>query len=158
MCVYSAPSPAVLQVAAQVLGVPVGRVTIDDTATDKVPNSSPSAASVSTDLYGGAVRAACEELKARLKPFLEAEPAPTWEVRGCLCVYGYVCVCAHRWMCACRCACPVPVGVLAGAWVPAGACEAGFAKGLFMARGCICDMCAEVAACMMWRGSVCRRL
>ena len=71
----------VCQIAAQVLGVPVGLVHITDTATDRVPNSSPSAASVSTDLYGGAVLKACKELRARLAPFVTGEPSRQWKVR-----------------------------------------------------------------------------
>ena len=39
----------------RVLGVSAERVYISETATDKVPNSSPTAASMSTDLYGAAV-------------------------------------------------------------------------------------------------------
>ena len=42
------------------------QVHVDETASDRVPNTSPTAASVSTDLYGGAVLAACQELSKRL--------------------------------------------------------------------------------------------
>ena len=45
-----------LQVCARCLGVPPEEVFISETSTDKVPNSSPSAASMSTDLYGMAVK------------------------------------------------------------------------------------------------------
>nr|MDQ3398588.1 molybdopterin-dependent oxidoreductase [Deinococcota bacterium] len=55
-----------LQVAAEALGVPLERVRIMPTSTDKVPNTSPTAASTGSDLNGQAVRAACETLKARL--------------------------------------------------------------------------------------------
>ena len=72
----------VCQIAAQVLGIPVDRVHIEETATDRVPNSSPTAASASTDLYGGAVKLACDELAARLKPYWDVEPKPKWEVRA----------------------------------------------------------------------------
>ena len=41
---------------ARCLGVPPEEVFISETSTDKVPNSSPSAASMSTDLYGMAVK------------------------------------------------------------------------------------------------------
>ena len=61
----------VAQVAAFTLGVPLHAVHIAETSTDKVPNSSPSAASASADLYGGATLKACEELKARLAPYRE---------------------------------------------------------------------------------------
>lgn len=40
------------QVAASVLGVPVDKVFLAETSTDKVPNASPTAASASADIYG----------------------------------------------------------------------------------------------------------
>lgn len=55
-----------LQVAATTLGVPMTRLRATPTATDKVPNTSPTAASSGSDLNGQAVRAACETLKLRL--------------------------------------------------------------------------------------------
>ena len=42
------------QIAAQSLGLPLSAVYIAETATDKVPNASPTAASASSDIYGGA--------------------------------------------------------------------------------------------------------
>ena len=45
-----------VQVCARCLGIPSETVFISETSTDTVPNSSPSAASVSTDLYGMAVK------------------------------------------------------------------------------------------------------
>jgi xanthine dehydrogenase large subunit len=44
------------------------------TRTDKVPNTSPSAASASTDLNGAAVADACRQLCTRLTPFRQAMP------------------------------------------------------------------------------------
>lgn len=64
----------VAQIAAERLGVPLSRVFISETATDKVANMSPTAASASSDLYGSAVADACEQLNARLKPVKEANP------------------------------------------------------------------------------------
>jgi xanthine dehydrogenase large subunit len=55
-----------MQVAAQALGVPLECVRLMPTRTDKVPNTSATAASTGADLNGGAVRDACERLKARL--------------------------------------------------------------------------------------------
>lgn len=55
-----------MQVAAQTLGVPLSSVRLMPTRTDKVPNTSATAASTGADLNGGAVRDACEKLKARL--------------------------------------------------------------------------------------------
>ena len=44
----------VAQVAAAALGLPLAAVYIAETATDKVPNASPTAASASSDMYGAA--------------------------------------------------------------------------------------------------------
>ncbi|MFF8601125.1 xanthine dehydrogenase molybdopterin binding subunit [Streptomyces sp. NPDC015232] len=55
-----------LQVAATALGVPLHRVRLAPTRTDKVPNTSATAASAGADLNGAAVKNACEQLKARL--------------------------------------------------------------------------------------------
>ena len=44
------------QIAAQSLGLPLNAVYIAETATDKVPNASSTAASASSDIYGGAGR------------------------------------------------------------------------------------------------------
>eukprot|EP00468_Gymnochlora_sp_CCMP2014_P000995 CAMPEP_0167740308 /NCGR_PEP_ID=MMETSP0110_2-20121227/202_1 /TAXON_ID=629695 /ORGANISM="Gymnochlora sp., Strain CCMP2014" /LENGTH=1376 /DNA_ID=CAMNT_0007624181 /DNA_START=571 /DNA_END=4701 /DNA_ORIENTATION=+ len=57
-----------IQVAAGALGVPVDMVYIAETATDKVPNTSPTAASMSSDINGMAVFRACEQITKRLKP------------------------------------------------------------------------------------------
>lgn len=56
-----------LQVAATSLGVPLERVRLAPTRTDKVPNTSATAASSSTDLNGGAVKDACEQILDRLR-------------------------------------------------------------------------------------------
>ena len=55
-----------LQVAATTLGVPLANVRLAPTRTDKVPNTSATAASSGTDLNGGAVKNACEQIRARL--------------------------------------------------------------------------------------------
>ena len=55
-----------LQVAATALGVPLARVRLAPTRTDKVPNTSATAASSGADLNGGAVKNACEQIRARL--------------------------------------------------------------------------------------------
>ncbi|MFF3020629.1 xanthine dehydrogenase molybdopterin binding subunit [Streptomyces sp. NPDC057939] len=55
-----------LQVAATTLGIPLHKVRLAPTRTDKVPNTSATAASAGTDLNGGAVKNACEQLRARL--------------------------------------------------------------------------------------------
>jgi xanthine dehydrogenase large subunit len=56
-----------LALCAQELGVPTQAVRIMDTATDKVPNTSATAASSGSDLNGQAVREACELLRERLR-------------------------------------------------------------------------------------------
>jgi len=56
------------QIAADSLGLPLEAIRIMPTRTDKVPNTSASAASASTDLNGAAVADACGQLLARLAP------------------------------------------------------------------------------------------
>ena len=56
-----------LQVAATTLGVPLDKVRLAPTRTDKVPNTSATAASSGADLNGGAVKNACEQIRARLE-------------------------------------------------------------------------------------------
>ena len=53
-------------VAMRELGVNADSVRVMKTRTDKVPNTSPTAASSGADLNGAAVRAACETLRGRL--------------------------------------------------------------------------------------------
>ena len=55
-----------LQVAATSLGVPLQTVRLAPTRTDKVPNTSATAASSGADLNGGAVKNACEQIRERL--------------------------------------------------------------------------------------------
>lgn len=57
-----------LAVAARTLGVSVARLRIMPTSTDKVPNTSATAASSGADLNGQAVKLACDTLLARLRP------------------------------------------------------------------------------------------
>jgi xanthine dehydrogenase large subunit len=57
-----------LAVASHELGVPLERIRLMNTATDKVPNTSATAASSGSDLNGQAVKLACETLKDRLRP------------------------------------------------------------------------------------------
>jgi xanthine dehydrogenase large subunit len=56
----------ILPIAADALGVGLELVRIMPTRTDKVPNTSATAASSGSDLNGAAVRAACETLRERL--------------------------------------------------------------------------------------------
>jgi xanthine dehydrogenase large subunit len=57
-----------LQVAATTLGVPYSKVRLAPTRTDKVPNTSATAASSGADLNGGAVKDACDQILDRLRP------------------------------------------------------------------------------------------
>jgi xanthine dehydrogenase large subunit len=57
-----------LQVAATTLGVPLEKVRLAPTRTDKVPNTSATAASSGADLNGAAVKDACEQIRTRLAP------------------------------------------------------------------------------------------
>jgi xanthine dehydrogenase large subunit len=54
------------QIAADTLGVDADRIRLMPTRTDKVPNTSATAASAGTDLNGAAVADACQQLRARL--------------------------------------------------------------------------------------------
>ncbi|MBA3528699.1 MAG: xanthine dehydrogenase molybdopterin binding subunit, partial [Propionibacteriaceae bacterium] len=55
-----------IQVAATALGVPLDVVRLAPTRTDKVPNTSATAASSGADLNGGAIKNACEQIRDRL--------------------------------------------------------------------------------------------
>lgn len=55
-----------LQIAATALGIPLSSVRLAPTRTDKVPNTSATAASSGTDLNGGAVKNACEQIIDRI--------------------------------------------------------------------------------------------
>ncbi|HSY16996.1 MAG TPA: xanthine dehydrogenase molybdopterin binding subunit [Candidatus Acidoferrales bacterium] len=55
-------------IAAQTLGVKLADIRVMPTSTDKVPNTSATAASAGTDLNGAAAKNACEILRARLAP------------------------------------------------------------------------------------------
>ncbi|MFT7221338.1 MAG: xanthine dehydrogenase large subunit [Candidatus Azotimanducaceae bacterium] len=63
----------IAQVVATALGVSFERILVTATRTDKVPNTSPTAASAGTDLNGMAASNAAEKLKARLVGFVAAE-------------------------------------------------------------------------------------
>jgi xanthine dehydrogenase large subunit len=57
-----------LQVAATALGVPLHQVRLAPTRTDKVPNTSATAASSGADLNGAAVKNACDQIRERMTP------------------------------------------------------------------------------------------
>ncbi|WPT13508.1 Xanthine dehydrogenase 1 [Picochlorum sp. SENEW3] len=68
----------VCQIVAQALSVPIEKVHISETSTDKVPNASPTAASASSDMYGAAAANACVQLLERLKPYKDMYPDATF--------------------------------------------------------------------------------
>ena len=60
-------------IAAHELDIPLENIRIMPTRTDKVPNTSATAASSGTDLNGAAVKNACDQLRERLAPFRTPE-------------------------------------------------------------------------------------
>uniref|UniRef100_A0A0F8BFX1 Xanthine dehydrogenase/oxidase n=1 Tax=Larimichthys crocea TaxID=215358 RepID=A0A0F8BFX1_LARCR len=68
-----------VQVASRVLGIPCSKIHILETSTNTVPNTSPTAASASSDLNGAAVQNACEILMKRLEPYKSKNPKGSWE-------------------------------------------------------------------------------
>jgi len=68
-----------IQVASRALGVPVEEIHISETSTDKVPNTSPTAASVGSDINGMAVLNACQTIVNRLEPIRQSNPKGTWK-------------------------------------------------------------------------------
>jgi xanthine dehydrogenase large subunit len=58
------------QIVANEFGLPLSHIDVTSTRTDKVPNTSPTAASSGTDLNGKAAQNACLIIKQRLAEFL----------------------------------------------------------------------------------------
>jgi len=84
-------------VCADALGVPFDAVRVMHTATDKVPNTSPTAASSGSDLNGAAVAQACSTLRGRMEPVARKvlgvgnEVPLTWEGGRVLAPQGQSC-------------------------------------------------------------------
>jgi xanthine dehydrogenase/oxidase len=68
-----------IQVAATALQIPFEKIHISETATDKVPNTSATAASAGSDLNGEAVLRACNQLSERLAPYRAKYSDENWE-------------------------------------------------------------------------------
>ncbi|XP_072938773.1 xanthine dehydrogenase [Epargyreus clarus] len=68
-----------IQVASRTLGVDISKIHISETSTDKVPNTSATAASAGSDLNGMAVLEACQTIMKRLQPFKDKNPNGKWE-------------------------------------------------------------------------------
>ena len=72
----------ILQIVAEELGVDMDRIRVKATSTGKVPNTSPTAASASTDLNGMASRNAAVEIRSRLAEFAaERYQTPVEKIR-----------------------------------------------------------------------------
>uniref|UniRef100_A0A182KGR2 FAD-binding PCMH-type domain-containing protein n=1 Tax=Anopheles christyi TaxID=43041 RepID=A0A182KGR2_9DIPT len=67
-----------IQVAATALQIPFEKIHCSETGTDKVPNTSATAASVASDLNGAAVLDACRKLLSRLEPYRKKDIAGGW--------------------------------------------------------------------------------
>ena len=84
----------IAMIAAKELGISLDKVRVMPTSTDKVPNTSATAASCSTDMNGAAVKNACDILRARLAvvaagilPAVEMGFQPggkTVDIKGCI--------------------------------------------------------------------------
>ncbi|XP_070578679.1 xanthine dehydrogenase/oxidase-like [Ptychodera flava] len=68
-----------IQVASRALKIPTSKIFISETSTNTVPNTSPTAASASSDLNGEAVKIACETIRERLEPYTLSNPKGSWE-------------------------------------------------------------------------------
>ncbi|EZA48988.1 Xanthine dehydrogenase [Ooceraea biroi] len=68
-----------IQVASRELKVNPDKIYITETATDKVPNTSATAASCGSDLNGMAIMNACKEIMKRLQPIIDRNPEGKWE-------------------------------------------------------------------------------
>ncbi|PVD25794.1 hypothetical protein C0Q70_13454 [Pomacea canaliculata] len=68
-------------VTSRVLQIPTTKITILETATNTVPNTTATAASMSSDIYGEAVREACQTLRTRLDSFIHStgRTGMSWE-------------------------------------------------------------------------------
>ncbi|XP_018406133.1 PREDICTED: xanthine dehydrogenase [Cyphomyrmex costatus] len=68
-----------IQIASRILRINPSKIHIVETATDKVPNTSATAASCGSDLNGMAIMNACNEIMKRLQPIINSNPKGTWE-------------------------------------------------------------------------------
>ncbi|XP_078674888.1 xanthine dehydrogenase/oxidase-like [Branchiostoma floridae x Branchiostoma belcheri] len=59
-----------VQVASRVLRIPTSKIHITEMSTNTVPNASATAASVSSDINGMAIKLACETILQRLEPYM----------------------------------------------------------------------------------------
>ncbi len=69
----------VVQIASHELGIPISMIHLSETRTDTVANTSPTAASASSDLNGMALVDACKKIMARLEPLKAENPNIAWK-------------------------------------------------------------------------------
>ncbi|CEF59936.1 Xanthine dehydrogenase [Strongyloides ratti] len=69
----------IIQIVSRCLEVPIDKITIRETRTDNVPNTTPTVASLGIDLNGGAVKNACEKIMKLLEPIKENNKNGKWE-------------------------------------------------------------------------------
>ncbi len=68
-----------MQIAAETLGIGMKLIHVAQTSTDTMPNATATAASSGSDLFGGAVRNACRELRARLEKYCREYKVKGWK-------------------------------------------------------------------------------
>eukprot|EP00094_Tigriopus_californicus_P013136 TCALIF_12703-PA protein Name:"Similar to XDH Xanthine dehydrogenase/oxidase (Gallus gallus)" AED:0.07 eAED:0.07 QI:278/0.8/0.66/1/1/1/6/364/1546 len=68
-----------IQVASQVFQIAHDKIHLSETSTDKVPNTSPTAASVGSDINGMAIFNACHTLLKRLDGIKKKNPSGSWD-------------------------------------------------------------------------------
>ncbi|KAJ4876611.1 Xanthine dehydrogenase 1 [Raphanus sativus] len=85
----------VAQVAASAFNIPLSSVFVSETSTDKVPNASPTAASMSSDMYGAAVLDACEQIKARMEPVASKLSVSSFAELASACYFQRIDLSAH---------------------------------------------------------------
>ncbi|KAM3916930.1 aldehyde oxidase 1-like [Leptodactylus fuscus] len=69
----------IMQIASREFKIPMSYIYISGTSTESVPNSIPTGGTISTDVYGLAVKNACETLWKKLEPFAKMYPNGKWE-------------------------------------------------------------------------------
>ncbi|KYO33622.1 hypothetical protein Y1Q_0008776 [Alligator mississippiensis] len=72
-------STKIIQIASHELKIPLSYIHVYETSTTMVPNANVSSASIGTDVYGMAVKDACQTLLKRLEPVMSKSPKDSWE-------------------------------------------------------------------------------
>ncbi|XP_060084586.1 xanthine dehydrogenase/oxidase-like [Ylistrum balloti] len=67
-----------IQVASRALEVPIENIHISETGTNTCPNTTSTAASLSSDINGAAVLDACNKINNRLRPYKQKIPTGQW--------------------------------------------------------------------------------